>query len=162
SDVLLTAGDTAYLFNGTKVVNGASLTANDASMRLTRDFEGAALNAHAVAAGDVNGDGLEDLLLADTSINVDNSQAYLLVGRPTTALGPTMSLVFNSDAIFPVGFVDGAAYRLGDLNHDGYDDFAVSRTREVDGPNQGSLFIYFGSASYTIGTGAVTKGPEAA
>src|SRR5207244_2090720 len=43
-------------------------------------------------------------------------------------------------------------WRLGDLNQDGYDDFGVSLEVEYEGADQGSLYIYYGSARYAAGS----------
>ncbi|MFC1858044.1 proprotein convertase P-domain-containing protein [Thermodesulfobacteriota bacterium] len=45
----------------------------------------------------------------------------------------------------------GGVYALGDLNNDGYDDFAVARTREDAGDALGSLLIFKGSEDLTTG-----------
>ncbi|MFC1858424.1 PA14 domain-containing protein [Thermodesulfobacteriota bacterium] len=42
----------------------------------------------------------------------------------------------------------GGVFALGDLNYDGYDDFAISRAREDAGDALGGLLIFFGSADY--------------
>ena len=42
-------------------------------------------------------------------------------------------------------------YALGDLNRDGYDDFAVSRTREDAGTALGGLLVFYGNGSYGDG-----------
>jgi hypothetical protein len=45
----------------------------------------------------------------------------------------------------------GGVSALGDLNRDGYDDFAVSRTREDGGSALGGLLIFYGDAGFGEG-----------
>ncbi len=68
-----------------------------------------------IASGDVNGDGLSDLLITGPD-NVDNSQIYLNNGDGTFKAGA--AIVKNEEPGIPL-VVDG---RLGDINGDGCAD----------------------------------------
>ena len=117
----------------------------------------------AIVAGDVNGDGLDDVLLADSgfiffepqpgsAVSLPNvGRAYLVQGRTATAsvnIGTQSHLIIQD---FSLG-ADLSA--LGDLNRDGYDDFAVSGSREgrrsgdADTTREGGLFVFFGQESF--------------
>jgi ELWxxDGT repeat protein len=159
-DLWVVARDRAYLFNGAALAGGGIFPAVAASTQVTRDGSVLPLAAHIAFAGDVNGDGLEDVLFADHDTSAAAS-AYLLVGRASGSLLPALSVQRNGDAAFPIGFVGGSAFGLGDLNHDGFDDVAIGRVQETGGPDQGSLFIYLGSSALrydgvtdTLGTSA--------
>ena len=104
-------------------------------------------------AGDVNGDGLEDVLVGawhkDGQFE-DSGRAYLLLGRETGWV--FQDSVSSADASF-VAEQDSAlaGYALsgdGDVNGDGIDDFLVGSPQfEVDPDRRGLVGLYFGSPS---------------
>jgi len=96
-------------------------------------------------AGDVNGDGTEDLLVGVPS---SPNLTYLYLGRST--------LVTVPDAV--IGASGSSLQALGDINGDGVDDFAAAVSNEIN--------LYFGDStppidfsipSFTLG---VTSGPN--
>ncbi|MEL6792196.1 MAG: integrin alpha, partial [Pseudomonadota bacterium] len=113
----------------------------------------------AVAAiGDVNGDGLTDFIV--TAPNADAVRSYDQAGAAY--------VVFGSDSGLPtdlnVGDLDGSngfvitgdlAFRnlgataasIGDVNADGFDDFALSATRSFNGGDQNAVYLLFGDAA---------------
>ena len=93
-------------------------------------------------AGDVDGDGREDTIFVNTQTNA----TYLLSGGSTslTAL-PGLGAV---SAVFP----------LGDINHEGYADFAVLQA--ASGSNQGQISIYTGGALPSFTSPAMTIVPS--
>ncbi len=124
----------------------------------------------AIVAGDVTGDGLDDLLLSDAGYAVfpgtdtdpsttpNLGRAYLLAGRAWVAgqppIDPTISLGTESELIIQDFSLGGSLSALGDLNSDGYDDFAVGSTREglragqADTMREGGLFVFYGKADF--------------
>ncbi|MCX7893546.1 MAG: PA14 domain-containing protein, partial [Burkholderiales bacterium] len=164
----------------TQVVGGAAIS--DAEV-------GAAQQMTMIAAGDVNGDGLADLLLVDagyvvfpaagagvTSANAGSppiGRAYLITGRTGTT---NVNLLLDAD-LYLIGtprpdlilqdFAIGPTLAaLGDLNRDGYDDFAIGSSREgrqvdqSDRTREGGLFVFLGQASY--GSGTVVRSVQSA
>jgi hypothetical protein len=119
------------------------------------DFTGGSLDA----AGDVNGDGVDDLLVsayaADPNGNSAAGSAYVVFGK-TTGFSTTLSLssLDGSD-----GFrIDGAAANenagysvssAGDVNGDGYADVVVGgHLASPEGRvNAGSSYVVFGRGS---------------
>ncbi|HEX7096317.1 MAG TPA: hypothetical protein VF183_10570, partial [Acidimicrobiales bacterium] len=127
----------------------------------------------AIVAGDVTGDGLDDLLLSDPGFAVfpDESgqpsgipnlgRAYLVTGRVATS---TIDLASGSNLIVQDFSLGGSLSALGDLNNDGYDDFAVGSTGEglrahqSDTTRESGLFIFYGQADF----GAEQRGTDRA
>lgn len=119
---------------------------------------------HAVAsAGDVNGDGYEDIIVSSRSFNNYTGKVWVYYGSSTgletTAAwektGQQQSCRYGYD-------IDGNL----DVNNDGYDDILVSAPLWSGGENQeGIIYLYLGSANglttypvwYTSGNSAAYK-----
>ena len=108
-------------------------------------------------AGDVNGDGLGDLLIGATGANAggdDRGHSYLVYGRPGgSPLSGPLDLADLGDTIAGAVFngignenqsgwsVSGA----GDVNGDGLDDFLIgARLPETDGRDRGQSYLVYG------------------
>jgi hypothetical protein len=109
------------------------------------NFDG--FGVHVATAGDVNGDGYDDLLVgADEHSNGQQNEGRvdLFLGGPS-GLAPAPAWSFESDSsearLGVVGFA-------GDVNGDGYDDIAMGAPG-WDGPyqNQGWFWLWRGNAS---------------
>ncbi|WP_295626754.1 integrin alpha, partial [uncultured Nitrosomonas sp.] len=101
-------------------------------------------------AGDVNGDGFDDVIIGDRA----GSKSYVVFGK-ASGFDATMSL---SDLDGSNGFRldSGAAYDssggsvsgAGDVNGDGFDDVIVGAYRaDPNGSESGSSYVVFGRAS---------------
>ncbi len=86
-------------------------------------------------AGDVNGDGYDDLITGTPW----RATATLYYGS-TTGLGTTPVWTVTQGSGSFASFAKSVA-TAGDINNDGYDDIIIGR------PNNGQSFVYFGSAT---------------
>jgi hypothetical protein len=107
------------------------------------------------AAGDVNGDGLDDLIVGAPFANTNglySGAAYVVFGR-STPMGATLSLsALNGSNGFRIdGGAAGETAGLsvsaaGDINGDGYDDVIVGADQaSPNGVGSGSSYVVFGS-----------------
>jgi hypothetical protein len=118
----------------------------------------------AVSTGDVDGDGVEDLLVGatgyDSSAKTDVGRAYLFHG-PLSATMTTGS-ASNTFTSFIASDKAGAAVAInGDMNGDGFDDLAIGGTGYDNTPLSGvglvSLFVGASSVSGSLTTSATYR-----
>ncbi|HOU15807.1 MAG TPA: hypothetical protein PKZ84_22105 [Anaerolineae bacterium] len=135
SDILLASYQAVWLINGRPKSDWpATSLAADVSSAL---LQGTGVQQTVVPAGDVNGDGLRDMLVGDFGGSV--ARVFAVFGRRPEQAFPqppaSYDLVANADISF-LGLVAGVRYPfmgqslapMGDLDRDGKDDFAFGRT----------------------------------
>ncbi len=123
----------------------------------------------AIAGGDVNGDGFEDLILGAEGANPggrwDAGEVYVVFGRGVTL--PTPIVVSDSADVIIEGIDDGdfAGGRLasGDFDGDGYDDVIVGAPFASPGgrAQAGEVYVVYGSSGLA-GTVVVSTAAEVA
>ena len=108
------------------------------------------------AAGDVNGDGFDDLMIGAQFASTSGGQAagttYLVFGG-AQAFGASLALSslngangFRLDGPELRGYSGGAISDAGDINGDGYDDFIIGAERGFygDPARPGTTYVVFG------------------
>ncbi len=134
----------AFLYLGS--AGGPSLTPN---WTVESDQAGAGLGGTVSGAGDVNGDGFDDVIV--TAPGFDNGQfilgrVFLYLG---SANGPSLApdWAAANDQAYPSGF-GGSISGAGDVNGDGFDDVIIGAHWFDNGEwREGRVFMYLGSAS---------------
>ena len=97
--------------------------------------------------GDINGDGFDDLAMA--SPDRFRRPDGMNVGVVSLVLGGQgTNRVDFAHAIIHVPALGHSITALGDINHDGYDDFALHRKLEDGSEFNGGLLIYLGQPSF--------------
>ena len=98
----------------------------------------------AACAGDVNGDGYDDVIIGsagDDSAGPDAGRAYLYFGG--NAMNATPDVTFTGT--MPGDRLGWDVSGAGDVNRDGYDDVLVSAIyNDSGGDNAGRAYIYLG------------------
>ena len=118
------------------------------------DFSGTSVSS----AGDVNGDGVDDLLIganrADPNGNSDAGESYVVFGR-TTGLAASLDLSSLATGDGSTGFVingidaddrsGSSVSSAGDVNGDGVDDLLIGApSADPNGSSSGETYVVFG------------------
>ncbi len=140
--------------SGDATVNVADIEAGSGGFKITGESADDLAGFSIALAGDVNGDGFDDLLVGaphNTAIGIAyNGDAYVIFGGNNVddtdlrdiAAG-TGGFKISGEARFDnFGYaVDG----IGDFNGDGIDDFTVSaRRNDENGSDAGAVYVVFG------------------
>ena len=98
------------------------------------------------SAGDVNGDGYDDILVGTQYYDngqVDEGRIYLYLG---SASGPSETPNWTDESDQDYGYMGYRFAPAGDINGDGYDDVVIGADGYDGGEtDEGRAFVYYGS-----------------
>ncbi len=106
-------------------------------------------------AGDVNGDGYDDVIVGAYNDNYEVGRAYIYYGGTSMDNIPDVTLKGDETSVY-FGFSVSTA---GDVNNDGYDDVVVGSPASNNG--KGKVYVYFGGLSVDNNPDLILTGEKA-
>ena len=139
-----------YLILGKSAGWNMDVNLSNADASWIGEHDVAAIGSRVSAAGDVNGDGYDDILFGsryDDDKDIDAGQVYLVFGKESG--WSTGVSAANADASFRgERRGDGAGSSIaggGDVNGDGYDDFLIGAYgNDEQASEAGQVYLIFG------------------
>ena len=143
---------------------GSSSGLGDVPWTFETNQAGARLGFGGAGAGDVNGDGYDDLVIGAhrySGPEIDEGRVFLFLGSPSGPMSPPTILEID----VPGARLGRAAATAGDVNGDGYDEVIVGAVFYSDTESQeGAVFVFTGSSEgiSTVPAWSVASGQRAA
>ncbi|MBX7042007.1 MAG: FG-GAP-like repeat-containing protein [Ignavibacteria bacterium] len=141
----LPPGVTKSLLSGLRDENGNRLIPEEPETDfiqrriLNGESAGEAFGGCVSSAGDVNGDGINDIIVGALHYNSDTGRAYIFFGGAIWNSEPDMILKGEDSSEF------GSSVSSGDFNDDGFSDVVIG-AHEYNG-NTGRAYIFYGGLS---------------
>ncbi|MBA5249258.1 MAG: hypothetical protein FE834_06980, partial [Gammaproteobacteria bacterium] len=162
-------GKTYVVFgkNNTDAINLSAITSGTGGFVINgeglNDWSGWSVSS----AGDVNGDGLDDVIVGATNVNVGKGRSYVVFGKKDDTSAINLGVITSGTGGFAINGdarVDGSGYSVssaGDVNGDGLDDLIVGTddTQFNDKAQIGKSYVVFGKTNGTaINLGDIARG----
>lgn len=144
SDVVITR-ETAFSNSSAVFIHYGSPTGVSATPNTTITLGGVCCGTTAETAGDVNGDGYSDVIIADSEWSSRRGRAYIYHGSATGLLAtPTTTISGTQND----GSLGNSVSSAGDVNNDGYSDVIIGQGHWTAGQQEeGRFFVHHGSAA---------------
>jgi hypothetical protein len=150
----------AYVVFGTETP-AATIDLNDVALgtggfRISGEVGGDLVGISVSSAGDVNGDGIDDLIVGARGNDAGGTNAgaaYVIFGTASSVTAVDLSAVALGTGGFKItgeaaGDLAGRVSSAGDVNGDGFDDLVVGASgNDAGGTNAGAAYVVFGAAS---------------
>ncbi|MEH1837913.1 MAG: hypothetical protein V7L20_03880 [Nostoc sp.] len=150
------AGQSYVVFGGKNLGSGGSLNLSDLNGTNGFIINGIVANN----AGDINGDGIDDLIIgangADPNGNSGAGQSYVVFGGTNLGSGGSLNLSdlngtngFIINGIAAGDFSDNSVSNAGDINNDGIDDLIIGASAASPNGNSdaGQSYVVFGGTN---------------
>lgn len=139
----------AFMWYGSATGLGANGTPANADWAVESNQAGAAMGSYVGPAGDVNGDGYSDVLVAAYLYDngqTDEGRVFVYYG---SALGPNTSPNWTTEDNRSAAWLGAEAGGAGDINGDGYGDVIVGSPGNGTYPSniQGYAYAFYGSST---------------
>ena len=160
------AGAAYVIYGGTLATRNhvdLSVTLNPSTtgFKITGGFANDGLGSTVKLAGDVNGDGYQDIIIGATGVNTNSGKIYVIYNTATPAnidftggglgLNPaTTGFTVSGEIGSSFGFAVSSA---GDINKDGKDDIIVGAWGADYAA--GAAYVIYGKINFDISTGAL-------
>ncbi|MCR9080162.1 MAG: cadherin domain-containing protein [Hyphomonadaceae bacterium] len=149
-----TSGDQTYVIYGGQDFATIDLGALTSDQGFEIAGDSVYSNNSVSSAGDVNGDGYEDVLVGVPGASSGTGAVYLIFGGHNkdeidlTNLDPADGIeILGQQPLAELGF---SVSEAGDVNGDGFDDLIISAPSGYDnGENAGQIYVLYGSANPT-------------
>ena len=157
----------AYVIYGkttTTTVDLNDIVANTGGYAITATLSSSKLGTSVATAGDINGDGLADIIVGAPGAN-GTGESYVIFGSNTT---PAINLAaLGATGITISGITSGdnsgtSVHAAGDINGDGIDDLVIGAPEsDINGVDSGQSYVVFGSSSISnINLANITTGNQ--
>jgi len=133
-----------YVMHGPIVGN---INASEADAKILGEATGDGMGLRLASAGDVNGDGHEDIVAGavfERTAGIEAGAGYIVLG-PLAGIQDLSEVGHKLVAENPHDWLGSSAAGVGDVNGDGFDDYMFGATMEDSaGPDAGAAYLILG------------------
>jgi hypothetical protein len=134
-------------FSGEINLSQVGLTSGIAGATFLGENAGDYSGVSVVGAGDVNGDTYDDILIGAYGYDNYNGKVYLIYGSATLLGSYNLSAADASFTGETTSYAGAKMSKVGDVNHDGYDDLLIGAYYYAD--QSGRTYLIFGGTGLT-------------